>query len=434
MTNYVLGSTRKQNSELQLLCLDRYGRRGSWGRRIWSVSAMERHGDGQRTARKSAWLPQMDRLLLAGMKHGPEGIRLARKQLRQLVPTLTPGEIWKRMRNLREIGSNGHRDPSQWPEELLELLKEGYENGGARKKAALQICRQRYPGIPSYVISRFANNKGWLRNVANPVVRKMHRPWSKHEDEMLWRLAGYDSVRQISQKLRRTESAVRYRLKARGLSGKVKDGISLRAFQEIFHIGHRKGYSLIAKGMLRVRDARITPSSLAEFCQRHRTRPEIPVISNSQKPNGAAGLSWERVAGLLRISLHEVQVLIGTQQLKVVDTFVTEKAMEEFCRSCGKNGGPKLNYRLLDPKILDWLRDFGMQVPISDVNPAVNAFEKQALVKRSCGKCRKEFRGNVYFAHIKGCKGEGEGRRILSGETVGKLTQSTPRSMYRSAS
>jgi hypothetical protein len=395
---------------------------------------MERHGDGQRTARKPAWLPQMDRLLLAGMKHGPAGIRLARKQLRQLVPTLTPGEIWKRMRRLRETGSSGRRDPSQWPQELLHLLKEGYEDGGARKKAALQICRERYPGVPSYVISRFADNKGWLRNGTNPVVRKMHRPWSKHEDELLWRLAGYDSVRQISQKLRRTESAVRYRLKARGLSGKVKDGISLRAFQEMFHIGHRKGYALIAKGMLRVRDARIARSSLAEFCQRHGTRPEIPVISNSQKPNGAAGLSWERVAGLLGISPHEVQVLLATQELKVVDTFVTEKAMEEFCRSCGKNGGPKLNYQLLDPKILDWLRDFGMQVPISDGNPTVTAFEKQALVKRACGKCGKEFRGNVYFAHIKGCKGEGESRRMLTGETVGKLTQSTPRSTYRSAS
>src|SRR5690348_15563526 len=37
MTNYVLGSTRTQSLELQLLCLYCCCRRGSWGRRIWSV-------------------------------------------------------------------------------------------------------------------------------------------------------------------------------------------------------------------------------------------------------------------------------------------------------------------------------------------------------------------------------------------------------------
>ena len=118
---------------------------------------MERHGARQKDARKSVWLPEMDRLLLVGMKHGPGGIRAARKALRQLAPKLTPGEIWKRMRRLREAGSNRHHDPSQWPAEIIQHLKDGYRAGGARKREALKSCREHYQSVPSYVISRFGH-------------------------------------------------------------------------------------------------------------------------------------------------------------------------------------------------------------------------------------------------------------------------------------
>jgi len=369
---------------------------------------MERHGARQKDARKSVWLPEMDRLLLVGMKHGPGGIRAARKALRQLAPKLTPGEIWKRMRRLREAGSNRHHDPSQWPAEIIQHLKDGYRAGGARKREALKSCREHYQSVPSYVISRFARQNGWLQGAKKAAAGKTHRGWSKYEEELLWKLSGYESPRQIAHRLRRTESAVRYRLKAQGLSGKVKDGISLRAFQEMFHMGHRKAYALIAKGTLRVRDPRISVTSLAAFCKKHSMSFDVPAVGdvNTQKQNGTAGLSWERVARQLGASLDEVRRWLATQQLTVVDTFVTEKALEEFCQCCGRTGGPKLNFRLMEPQILDWLvKDYGITIPNAHASQSVSSFEKQALVVRVCGKCGKEFRGNVYFAHIKQCKG-----------------------------
>jgi len=393
---------------------------------------MEKDTKGSRKSIKSAWLPEMDRLLLVGMKHGPAGIQLVTKRLRQLAPALTPGEIWGRMRHLRENGSNVHRDPSRWPLELIQLLKEGYRSGGAIKKEAFRVCRTHYPGVPSYVISRFARQEGWLATAVR-ATRKVHRAWSEREDQLLWRLAGYEPPQHIAHKLKRTECAVRCRLKAQGLSGKVKDGISLRSFQEMFHMGHRKAYALIARGMLRVRDARISATSLVAL--RKQRDPTSTISSagdlDTVKGNGTTSLSWERAASLLDASLEQVRMWLATRQLRVVDTFVTEKALEQFCRSCGRNGGPKLNYRLLDPKVLQWLKDFGITVPAPGTNSSVSGFVKHALVTRVCGKCGRSFRGNAYFIHFKGCKGAQASDRKVYGSIAG-MSCSVEQPQYRS--
>jgi len=383
---------------------------------------MEKKGRRPRRAIKSIWLPEMDRLLLVGMKHGPAGIQLVTQRIRQLAPTLTPGEIWCRMRHLRENGSNEHRDPTRWTPELVELLRDGYRSGGAKKKEALKICRKHHPGVPSYVISRFARQEGWLLNAPSTLTERMRRAWSESEDQLLWRLAGYESPQQIAHKLKRTESAVRCRLKAQGLSGKVKDGISLRAFQEMFHMGYRKAYALIARGMLRVRDARISTASMVAFRGQCDPAQKISVEGNENtiRSNGANGLSWERAAVVLGVSLDQVRIWLARRQLRVMDTFVTEKALEEFCRSCGRNNGLKLNYRLLDPKVLQWLKDYGVSVPTLGTNLSVSGSVKQALVRRACGECGRKICGNAYFVHIKACKSAvGVDRKACGVERLG---------------
>jgi len=364
---------------------------------------------------KPIWLPEMDRLLLLGMKHGPEGIQLVRKRLKQLAPALTPGEIWKRMRHLRENSCNGQGDPSHWPPELLQVLKDGYCGGGTSKREALRTCRLRYPGVPSYVISRFARRQGWPLSALQMAVRKPHRTWSESEDQLLWSLAGYESPQHIAHKLRRTESAVRCRLKAQGLSGKVKDGISLRAFQQMFHIGHRRAHTLIARGMLRVRDPRISATSLAALCEQRATTQRVPIVNkaNAIRPNSRSGLSWERVATLLETSVDEVRMWLARRRLRVVDTFITEKALEEFCRRCNRHDGPTLNCRLLDPKVVQWLKDYGITTPTLGPKSSASGFEKHALVTRVCGECGRNIRGNAYFIHIKRCISAVGGNRSL---------------------
>lgn len=390
---------------------------------------MERFGDAQKKSRPFVWLPEMDRLLLVGMKHGREGIRLASDRLRQLTPKLPPGAIWRRMRHLRESASNGYRDPTKWSPEILELLKEGYKCGGFEKKEALKVCRKHYPGVPLYVISRFAERQGWSQSGGKIEPRRVRRAWSQNEEVLLWRLAGYESPRLIARKLRRTENAVRLRLKAHGLSAKVKDGVSLRTFRELFHIGHQRVYSLIASGMLRVRDPRITRISLLEFCHKHEGSWEhVPAThSNAESRHDSNGYSWERVASLLHASLDQVKAWVATRHLRVVDTFISDRALEEFCRSCGKEGGPRVNLQLIEPKMLDWLaNEYGITIPPAGASPSVAPSEKQALTVRVCGKCRKQVRGNVYFAHIRRCTGAPVGSQL---PFVGvRSIQSTPRS------
>jgi hypothetical protein len=388
---------------------------------------MKKHMNHPRPIIKPAWLPEMDRLLLLGMKHGQEGIQLVRKRLKQLNPALTPGEIWKRMRALRENGCKGHRDPRQWPPELIQLLKDGYSNGGTSKKEALKTCRECYPGLPSYVISRFARRQGWLVPAPRMAARRQ-RAWSEPEDQLLWTLAGYESPQHIACKLKRTEGAVRCRLKGQGLSGKVKDGISLRAFQEMFHIGHRRIYTLIAHNMLRVRDARITATSVAALREQLDPTQKVPVVNCTGTIPDA--LSWKRVASLLETSLDEVRMWLARRQLRVVDTFVTEKALEEFCRRCNRNGGPKLNYRLLDPKVLDWLKDYGITIPTREMKSSVSGFEKHAFLTRVCRECGRSIRGNAYFIHIRACKGPVIGDPKVLGPIAG-MPGAAPRSAYQ---
>lgn len=390
---------------------------------------MERSGDAQKKSQSFVWLPEMDRLLLVGMKHGREGIRLATSRLRQLAPKLLPGAIWRRMRHLRESASKRHRDPTKWSPEILEMLKEGYKCGGLQKKEALKVCRKQYPGVPLDVISRFAERQEWSQGEGKAEQRAVKRGWSRHEEELLWRLVGYEPPKLIARKLRRTENAVRLRLKAHGLSAKVKDGVSLRTFRELFHIGHQRAYSLIASGMLRVRDPRITHISLLQFCRKHEGSWEhVPAAhANAESRHDSNGYSWERVASLLHASLDQVREWVATQQLRVVDTFISDRTLEEFCRSCGKEDGPRVNFQLIEPRTLDWLvKEYGITVPPAGASPSVAPSEKQALTIRVCGKCRKQVRGNVYFAHIRRCKGAPVGSQL---PFVGvRSIQSAPRS------
>jgi hypothetical protein len=366
---------------------------------------MERNRNGRPNNRKVGWLPEIDRLLHVGMKHGPKGIREVKKRLKQLAPGLTPGEIWKRMRHLRENSSDGHRDPRQWPPEIIQLLKDGYQYGGSRKKEALKILREQYPGVPSYVISRLARQQGWSQK---PRTWNMRRPWTPYEEELLRRLAGYDSLQQIARNLRRTTAAVQFRLKAQGLSGKVKDGISLQAFKKMFHVGDRKAYGWIAEGALRVRDPRISARSLIRFCSKHKESLAAAAVANVEVEtrSAAMGYSWDRVATLLGVLPDRVQHLVASQELKVVDTLISDKAFEQFCRSCGMDRGPKLNLSLMKAPILEWLvKEYSMAIPDAASQP-VSPFVKQALVARVCGKCKREIRGNTYFAHIRKCRSD----------------------------
>ena len=126
-----------------------------------------------------------------------------------------------------------HPPPRSWPDEIKELLREGYREGGKKKRQAIKAVRDLYPGLPSTSPSRFARRQGWLVRSTQAGYR---RPWTEHEQRKLWELAGYETAARIGERLGRSEGAIRFRLKALGLSVKVKDGWSFRALQEMLHV------------------------------------------------------------------------------------------------------------------------------------------------------------------------------------------------------
>jgi hypothetical protein len=355
--------------------------------------------------RSIAWLPEMDRILLVGMKHGRQGVHEATNRILSLRAGLTRADCWKRLRLLRQNGDGNHPAPRNWPTEIKELLREGYREGGKKKRDALKAIRHLYPGLPSNTPSRFALRQGWISRSAQ---HRFRRPWTEYEQRKLWELAGYETAAKIGERLGRSEGAVRFRLKSLGLSVKVKDGWSFRALQEMLHVGPSKLRRFIADGALRVRDPRITASSLAVLAQRQ-------LASANEAENGQVdamrekllatrkAYSWGTTAKLLSADMKQIRNWIASGELKIVDGFITERAFQDFC----KQGGSELNSALLGEDVRDWLVE-GYSLPPGAPKDAAgaNPSQKHALITRRCPACGRQMRGNIFFRHIKNCKGK----------------------------
>jgi len=351
--------------------------------------------------RTATWLPEIDRLLIVGMKHGPQGIREATNKVLALRAGLTRADCWKRLRVLREAGKGSHPAPRNWPAQVKELLREGYQQGGEKKRQAIKAVRDLYPGLPSNTPSRFARRKGWIPKTTQILGR---RPWTDLEERKLWELAGYETASRIADRLGRSEGAVRFRLKSLGLSVKVKDGWSFRALQEMLHVGPSKLRRFIAEGSLRVRDPRISATSLVALRENRISAGAVATEAVEGVPQklrkNASSYSWGSAAKLLGVDVGQVREWIVDGKLKIVDGFVTERAFQDFC----KQRGSELNSALLGNEVRDWLVD-GYSLPISDetVRPLVPGNQKHALVTRRCPGCRRPMRGNIFFRHIKTC-------------------------------
>ena len=300
-------------------------------------------------------LPAIDQLLIAGIKLGPNKKHEAINKILKLVPEWKRGDCWRRIRQLR-------RTPAL-ASGASEQVKRTDENG------------------PSHRVSS--------------------RHWLPEDDAKLLDLAGYEPVNEIADRLNRSERAVRFRLGALGMSARVTDGWSQRALRKLLRISRTRLRQLIAKGMLRVRDPRITVASLAAWCAKNRPPDGHSSLAGSTVVNnsGERAYSWKRAARILHVELADVQKLISVGRLKLMDTFVTERAFEEFCRKYGD----LINMALIDPSTRKWLiREYGAPDPVEE-NKLPRA-QKHALIVRAC-KCGRKISGNVYFRHVRHCSG-----------------------------
>ncbi len=300
-------------------------------------------------------LAAIDQLLTAGIKLGPAKKHAAINRVLELVPDWTRGDCWRRIRELRKT-----IQPA-----LDDRIPSEEQKSGTGATAA----------------------------------RPTSKPWTPADDDRLLNLAGYEPVPKIAQRLGRSVRAVRFRMGALGMSAKVTDGWSLRALQKLLRVGPARLRYLIGHGVLRVRDAHVTAASLAAFCERNGETWEASIqatVTTALREDDA--FSWEKVADLLRIDLTEVQHLIADGELKLADTFVTDRAFEEFC----KKRSDEISIALIDPATAKWLiSEYGVAPSVTNGMTVPRAL-KHALVVRVC-KCGRKIAGNPYFRHVKTC-------------------------------
>ena len=306
---------------------------------------------------KIAWLPELDRLLVVGIKHGPAEEKNAINRILKLVPQWNREDCWRRIRYLRKKG---------------EVAK---------------VAKQHFP-------ANLDNKEARARRTS--VV-----PWTTADDDKLLNLAGYEPVKKIAQRLGRSERAVRFRLAALGISAKVTDGWSQRELRKILRVRATRLRYFIGSGMLRVRDPRISTTSLALFC----TKMNASLSTSTKEAVASAlatqahGFSWQRVASLLGVAQTQVQAWISAGCLRVVDPFVPDRAFKDFCHKHGH----QLRDFLIDPPNAKWLMK-EYSVPTLDTKiGAVGRAQKHALVVRSC-TCGRKIAGNAYFRHVRFCR------------------------------
>jgi hypothetical protein len=232
--------------------------------------------------------------------------------------------------------------------------------------------------------------------------RGSSRPWTAADDDRLLNWAGYEPVKKIAQRLGRSESAVRFRMGALGMSAKVSDGWSLRSLRKLLRVSPTRIRYLIGTGLLRVRDPRITAESFAAYFEQQRESLDPAAVERlcGAQEKAADGYSWERAAAILGIDAPGIHALLCAGTLKIVDPFVTDRQFEEYC----KKHGNEIDLSLIDPGTAKWLiSEYG--VPKPESKPHASRAQKHALVVRAC-KCGKKIAGNAYFRHIRSCQAE----------------------------
>lgn len=325
------------------------------------------------------WFEEIDQILVVGMKYGPKGTQEAVKRVRQLTPQLAPAQVWYRMRHLREKKRGRSATPVDLTESAIEILREGYRSGGRKKTEAIKTVRALCPGLAGYAVSRFARSQGWLDEEQAIKQKGDRRPWTREEEEELFVRAGYEPVKAIAKRLKRSEQSVRFRLKGRAISARVRDAWSLRRIQQTLHVSHRRLQRLIGGGLLRVRDPRVSATSLAEFSLRHGglALPRSAAETDAGTCIKHEGYSWGQVAKLMGVTTVEVRKWVADGELKVMDTSVTDRAFEAFCR----HHTSELNFSVMDPAVAKWLiEEYGLETAMTRRPSLLGSSQKQSVV------------------------------------------------------
>ncbi len=376
---------------------------------------------------------QIDRILREGVKRGRTGSHDAIERILKHEPGLGRAELWRRIRQLKQSSNGKLYQRTAWSPEDDQILRKGYEEGWKAKREAVRELLRRHPGWQPHSIWGRAAKLGLIRKTAKKTRQRSRQPWTEDDDRILLAMAGYKTAEFIAKALHRSESAIRYRLAVLGKSSRVHlEGYARRTLAHELHLGSRTIQRLIVQGLLEVRDPRITRNSFEAACKTGRLtaslhdqlpdakesaaipREEGPAAAPSTNaiPVAPGGLSkpprscrakriWADVARQLNVDASAIEQLIFRGVLKLYDPRITEKSLTKFCARYGA----LIKSDFLDAETQDWLAGSMDLAPSAGKDEAsrLEAFRKHALVVRTCERCGRTIRGNVFFRHHKRC-------------------------------
>jgi hypothetical protein len=374
---------------------------------------------------------QADQILREGSRQGRAGSHAAIERILKHEPGLERAELWRRIRELKHPARQSRFRRAAWSPEDDQLLRQAYEKGWGGKQQAVRELLKRHPDWRPHIIWRRAAKLGLTRKSASRRRARAGHAWSEDDDRILLNLAGYKHAKVIAKILRRTESAVRYRLAVLGKSSRFhREGYARRALAEELHFGSRTIQRLIVDGLLEVRDPRITNRSLHNLGKILQvTGPSGDDTSPSpgddaaqtgfalvsHGPDSPASTSvggvvptrasrakrfWEETAKALGVNLEAVERYILRGVLKLCDPRITERSLQRFCR----RNGSLINPEFLNQETRAWLRDAMDLVPHAGKAEAerLQASRKHARTVRRC-ECGRAIRGNAFFRHSRRC-------------------------------
>lgn len=376
---------------------------------------------------------QIDRILREGVNRGRAGSHNAIDRILRHEPGLVRAELWKRIRQLKQPSNGKLYQRTVWTPEDDQILRKGYEGGWKGKREGVRELLRRHPGWQPHSIWGRAAKLGLVRKTSQKTRQCSRQLWTEDDDRILLAMAGYKTAEFIAKALHRSENAVRYRLAVLGKSSRVHlEGYARRTLAKELHLGSRTIQRLIVQGWLDVRDPRITRKSLEDACKTgrltaslHEQLPDakesatipreegpaatpatnsIPVApADTSKPPRScrAKRIWADVAKQLNVDASAIELLIFRGVLKLYDPRVTERSLTKFCARYGA----LIKTDFLDKETWDWLAGSMDLAPAAgkDETGGLEAFRKHALVVRTCERCGRAIRGNVFFRHNKRC-------------------------------
>ncbi len=376
---------------------------------------------------------QIDRLLREGAKRGRTGSHNGIERILKHEPGLTRADLWFQIRRLKQPSNGKLYQRTAWSPEDDQILRKGYEGGWQGKRKVVREVLRRHPGWQPHSIWGGAAKLGLVRKTLKKDRLRSRQPWTEDDDRVLLTMAGYKTSKFIAKVLHRSESAVRYRLAVLGKSSRVHlEGYVRRTLAQELHLGSRTIQRLIVRGLLEVRDPRITRKSLEEACKTGRLtaslhdqlpdakesaaipREEGPAVTPSTnsipvapgdplKPPRScrAKRIWADVARQLNVEASVIEHLIFRGVLKLYDPRITEKSLTKFCARYGA----LIKSDFLDAETRGWLAGSMDLAPSAgeDAAGGLEPFRKHAQVVRTCEGCERAIRGNVFFRHGKRC-------------------------------